>query len=52
MVLKEIQPRQVMIYSIARDTPAEHLVGIESLQLEEIGKRVEKETSIAVQVSR
>lgn len=51
-ILKEIQPRRVMIYSIARDTPAEHLVGIELLQLEKIGKRVENEISIPVQVSR
>ena len=50
-VLKEVRPKAVMIYSIARDTPAENLIGIELAQLEAIGKRVELETGIAVQVS-
>lgn len=50
-LLKEIRPRSVMIYSIARDTPAENLTGIKLSRLKEIGKRVEKETSIPVQVS-
>ena len=51
-LLKQIQPKSVMIYSIARDTPAESLIGIELKKLEEIGRRVEMETNITVQVSR
>jgi len=50
-LLKEIQPRSVMIYSVARDTPAENLIGIKLTKLREIGKRVEKETSLHVQVT-
>ncbi len=50
-LLKEIQPKSVMIYSLDRDTPAENLLAIKLEQLQEIGRRVEKETNIAVQVS-
>jgi wyosine [tRNA(Phe)-imidazoG37] synthetase (radical SAM superfamily) len=50
-LLKEIQPKSVMIYSIARETPAENLVGIKLAKLREIGKRAERETSLMVQVS-
>lgn len=50
-VLKEVKPKMVMIYSLARDTPAEGLIGITLEQLKEIGRRVEKDTSIEVQVS-
>jgi len=50
-LLTEISPQMVMIYSIARDTPADNLVGIELEQLELIRKRVELETSLSVQVS-
>ena len=50
-LLKEIRPKQVMIYSIARDTPAMNLIGIKLQQLKDIGRRVELETSISVQVS-
>jgi wyosine [tRNA(Phe)-imidazoG37] synthetase (radical SAM superfamily) len=50
-LLKEIQPKSVMIYSLDRDTPAENLLAIGLEQLQEIGRRVEKETNIAVQVS-
>ncbi|MCK9638687.1 MAG: radical SAM protein [Prolixibacteraceae bacterium] len=50
-LLKLIQPKSVMIYSIARDTPADNLIGIKLQKLEEIGRRVKKETSISVQVS-
>ena len=50
-LLKEIQPKIVMIYSVARDTPAENLVGIKRSQLEKIARRVELETDISVQVS-
>ena len=51
LLLKQIQPKSVMIYSVARDTPAENLIGIKMQKLEEIGRRVEKETNISVQVS-
>ena len=50
-LLKEIQPGNVMIYSIARDTPAENLYGVPLPELEKIASRVEAETSIPVQVS-
>lgn len=50
-LLKEIQPGMVMIYSIARDTPAQNLVGVSLSELEEIASRVNSETSIPVQVS-
>lgn len=50
-LLKEIQPKMVMIYSIARDTPAENLIGIPLKKLKEIASRVESETNIPVQVS-
>lgn len=51
LLLKQIQPKSVMIYSVARDTPAENLIGINLQKLEEIGRRVENETNISVQVS-
>ena len=50
-LLKEIQPKSVMIYSLDRDTPAENLLAIGLDRLQEIGRRVEKETNISVQVS-
>jgi wyosine [tRNA(Phe)-imidazoG37] synthetase (radical SAM superfamily) len=50
-LLKEINPKMVTIYSIARDTPAENLIGIPLEKLEEIAARVEAETAIPVQVS-
>jgi wyosine [tRNA(Phe)-imidazoG37] synthetase (radical SAM superfamily) len=50
-LLKEIRPKSVMIYSIARDTPAENLIGIPLSRLKEIGHKVEMETSLSVQVS-
>ncbi len=50
-LLKEIRPKSVMIYSVARETPAENLVGIKLSKLREIGKRVERETTLTVQVS-
>ena len=49
--LKEIQPKMIMIYSIARDTPADNLIGIPLKKLKEISSRVERETNIPVQVS-
>jgi len=50
-LLKEIKPGNVMIYSIARDTPAENLYGVPLEELEKIAASVEFETSIPVQVS-
>ena len=41
----------VMIYSIARDTPAKNLTGITVQELKAIAARVELETDITVQVS-
>lgn len=50
-LLKEISPKAVTIYSIARDTPAENLIEVPLRKLEEIAERVERETAIRVQVS-
>jgi wyosine [tRNA(Phe)-imidazoG37] synthetase (radical SAM superfamily) len=50
-LLKEISPKMVMIYSIARDTPADNLIGISLKQLQKIAARVKRETEIPVQVS-
>ena len=50
-LLKEIKPKMVTIYSIARDTPADHLIGIPLKQLQKIARQVELETAIPVQVS-
>ena len=50
-LLKEIRPRMVMIYTIARDTPAPDLDRIPLERLRSIAKRVEATTSITVQVN-
>jgi wyosine [tRNA(Phe)-imidazoG37] synthetase (radical SAM superfamily) len=50
-LLQEIQPKMVTIYSIARDTPADRLIGIPLKQLQKIARQVESETAIPVQVS-
>jgi hypothetical protein len=39
-IVKELAPRQVMIYSIARDTPCQTLVRVERDELEQIAKHV------------
>jgi wyosine [tRNA(Phe)-imidazoG37] synthetase (radical SAM superfamily) len=39
----QIKPKQVMIYSIARDTPAPNLKVVGPYELEKIGQRFEKE---------
>lgn len=49
-LLKEIQPSQVMIYTIDRDTPAAGLEKVKIEKLQEIAERV-RETGIEVQVS-
>jgi len=41
--LNQIKPKQVMIYTIARDTPAPELVKVNLNELEKIGQRLEKE---------
>ena len=49
-VNKEIQPRSVMIYSIDRKTPEEHLEKVEKEELERIGARI-KAAGFDVQVN-
>lgn len=46
----EINPRQVMIYTIARDTPVETLQKVEPEKLEEIAQRIRRH-GIQVQIS-
>lgn len=47
---KEINPREVMIYSLDRSTPEEKLIKVMPEELEEIAERIRKE-GIKVQVS-
>ena len=47
---KEIAPKEVMLYSIDRKTPAEHLVKVGREELEMIAGRF-REAGICVQVS-
>lgn len=48
---REIAPRQVMIYSIDRKTPAEHLVKVPREELETIASRIIAETGLDVTVA-
>ena len=48
---KEIGPREIMIYSIDRTTPAEKLVKVEESELREIGRKIEEATGIPVAVA-
>ena len=48
---KKITPREIMIYSIDRKTPAETLEKVERPELERIGERIAAETGIPVQVA-
>ncbi len=50
-VLQQIRPRLVMIYTIARDTPANDLQKVSTEELEMIAAWVIKETGLEVQVS-
>jgi hypothetical protein len=50
-ILQQIRPRLVMIYTIARDTPANDLRKVSTEELEIIADRVIKETGLEVQVS-
>ena len=50
-LLLEIRPASVMIYTIARDTPAKDLRKVPVKELEKIAQRVRIETGLDVQVS-
>lgn len=50
-LLQQIRPNLVMIYTIARDTPANDLRKVSTDELEIIADRVRKETGLAVQVN-
>jgi wyosine [tRNA(Phe)-imidazoG37] synthetase (radical SAM superfamily) len=50
-LLQQIRPGLVMIYTIARDTPANDLRKVPEEELEIIAERVKKETGLAVQVN-
>lgn len=49
-VIKEIKPKEVMIYAIDRDTPEKQLKKVPLVELQQIGKRVE-ELGIKVNVA-
>jgi wyosine [tRNA(Phe)-imidazoG37] synthetase (radical SAM superfamily) len=51
LLLKEISPKSLMIYTIARDTPTEDLQNIPLGELEKIAASVKKELGLDVQVS-
>lgn len=48
---KKIMPKEVMIYSIDRKTPAENLQKVSKEELEKIGEKIMAETGIPVQVA-
>ena len=48
---KEIEPREIMIYSLDRSTPEEKLIKVGKEELEEIGKKIEATTGIQVKIS-
>lgn len=48
---REIAPREIMLYSIDRNTPAESLEKVPLDELKAIGARIEKATGITVQVN-
>lgn len=48
---RKISPKEIMIYSIDRKTPAETLEKVERPELEMIGERIASETGIPVQVA-
>lgn len=48
---KQIQPREIMLYSLDRKTPAEGLVKIEHDELQAIGDRIAAATGLPVQVN-
>lgn len=48
---RRIRPREIMLYSIDRATPAEELVKVDAEELRAIGRRIEEATGIHVQVN-
>lgn len=48
---RRIRPREIMLYSLDRTTPAKTLIKIESPQLQAIGERIQAATGITVQVN-
>lgn len=48
---KRIRPREVMLYSIDRKTPAEHLRKVPREELDAIAERIRREAGVEVQVS-
>lgn len=48
---KKIKPREVMLYSLDRSTPEERLRKVDKEELQAIGKKIEEETGIKVQVN-
>lgn len=48
---RQIGPREIMIYSLDRTTPAERLVKVEKEELEKIGERISSATGIPVKVN-
>ena len=46
---RKIAPREIMLYSLDRSTPEEHLVKVERQELEGIARRIESATGIPVQ---
>ena len=51
MVYKKLKPREVMIYSIDRKTPEEHLVKVEKDELQEIANKISDRAGVKVQVA-
>jgi len=47
----KIRPREIMVYSIDRKTPAESLEKVPAIELREIGNRIAAATGIPVQVA-
>ncbi|MDE5843929.1 MAG: radical SAM protein [Muribaculaceae bacterium] len=50
-VYKKLKPREVMIYSIDRKTPEEHLVKVEKDELQEIANKISDRAGVKVQVA-
>jgi wyosine [tRNA(Phe)-imidazoG37] synthetase (radical SAM superfamily) len=48
---KAIEPREVMLYSLDRSTPEEHLVKVPIEELRTIGEQIAKATGIQIQVN-
>lgn len=48
---REIKPREIMLYSLDRSTPEEKLVKVAKPELQAIGRKIEEETGIPVQVN-